>query len=102
MVPPKEDVMTYFRQLEERNYQAITSESTPKILGNVLKYLEKIRSTNRKIVKRLLQNVQIVVGKIINQILLFNKTQFVVTGPWTHIHLLDCRARRRIEGQYRA
>lgn len=97
MVPPKDAVLTEFWQLEDRNYTAIAPQSTNQMLGNVINYLENIRSTSGQIAKRLLETVKIVDAQIINEILLFNTSRFVVIGPWTYIHLVDwsCRSLAR-------
>lgn len=88
MVPPKDDVMTEFEQLRERNYSALYPTNFMSVVNNTLEYVQNLRSKQGMIIKWLVKHaVAIDMGKLVEALIL-DERKLVIPGPWSHIHML--------------
>lgn len=94
MIPPKDEVMTEFRQLVERNYTmamlfsgAINSSDALNV-KIAQEFLAKRRSRTGKILKRLFDKAIYLDIRDIPKTLAFREGNFAVMGSWPSVHMI--------------
>lgn len=89
MVPPKDEVITYFRQLEEQNYTALVPMGfTPFMKSLGKRNFSKLSPGPGKVIRRLTRRPIFVEDKLVPEILAFDKRRLVTIGPWPRIHVV--------------
>lgn len=91
MIPPKDEVMTEFRQLVERNYTMVfpgASSASGLHIKIAQEFLAKRRSRAGQILAVLLNNAIVLDIRDIAETLAFRQGNFAVIGPWPNMYTI--------------